>query len=166
MPSNTPSEHPSYSQAEQARKQADYKVALSLYRQASENGNYYGAIRLAQMHYLGQGVTKDSSGAAGWMSKAAEIGGTGAIYEIGSHYFRGLNGVPEDFNEALKWFRKGAGLGHHRSMWRVGQMLESGKGVDRNVEQAIYWYKKAAECDKSDFTTLGLVQSDLDRLKA
>jgi TPR repeat protein len=135
---------PFYSQAEQARDRGDYQAALSLYRKAAEGGHYYGAIRIAQMYYRGDGVKKDASEAARWMSKAADIGGASATYEVGSYYARGIQDVPQDFNEAQKWMHKAAELGHNHAMWRLAELYEDGLGLEQNQEQAIHWYRKAA----------------------
>jgi TPR repeat protein len=133
-----------YSQAEQARDRGDYKAALSLYLKATEGGDYYGAIRIAQMYCRGDGLTKDTREAARWMSKAAEIGGASAMYEVASYYAKGIQDVPQDFNEAQKWMHKAAELGHNHAMWRLAELYEDGLGVEQNQEQAIHWYRKAA----------------------
>lgn len=135
---------PFYSQAEQARDRGDYKAALSLYRKATEGGDYYGAIRIAQMYYRGDGLTKDTREAARWISKAAEIGGASAMYEVASYYAKGIQDVPQDFNEAQKWMHKAAELGDNHAMWRLAELYEHGLGLKQNQEQAIYWYRKAA----------------------
>jgi TPR repeat protein len=46
--------------------------------------------------------------------KAAELGMTKGIFNVGLSYYRG-QGVPQSDSEAMKWFMKGAELGHTKS---------------------------------------------------
>lgn len=51
--------------------------------------------------------------------------------------------------EAVKWFRKAADLGNDDAMWNLGRCYEKGEGVEKNIDQAVYWYKKGAA--KNDY---------------
>jgi TPR repeat protein len=54
------------------------------------------------------------------LEKAAEQGFAEAQYELGGMYYIGEGGVPEDDEEALKWFRKAAEQGHAEAQYKVG----------------------------------------------
>src|SRR5262249_38633787 len=58
--------------------------------------------------------------------------------------YRDGNGVPQDFTEALHWFRLAAAQGHPTAMVEVGRRYRFGEGVERNPEEAIRWFEKAA----------------------
>lgn len=65
-------------------------------------------------------------------------------------------GVPQDYAEALKWYRKAADQGNADAQDSVGSMYEQGKGVPQNYAEALKWYRKAAEQgDSSAQTSLG-----------
>jgi TPR repeat protein len=73
----------------------------------------------------------------------AEQGDVTAQYELGRMYYQG-KGVPQDYVEALRWYRKAADQGNAKGQYGVGFMYEEGKGVPQDYAQAIAWYRKAA----------------------
>ena len=54
-------------------------------------------------------------------------------------------GVPQNYAEALKWWRKAAEQGDTKAQYNLGLMYEEGKGVVRDYAEAVKWYRKAAE---------------------
>jgi TPR repeat protein len=59
-------------------------------------------------------------------------------------YYEGKD-VPQDYNQAAKWFQKAAERGNALAQVALGGMYEVGKGVSQNKQQAVMWYQKAAE---------------------
>lgn len=57
---------------------------------------------------------------------------------------RGL-GFAEDYQEALKWFRKAVQQQDKDAQNNLGVMYEHGSGVAQDYEEAVSWYRKAAE---------------------
>ncbi len=49
------------------------------------------------------------------------------------------------YEEALYWLTKAAEQGHAEAQKEIGEMYESGEGVQRSFEQAFTWFLKAAE---------------------
>lgn len=74
----------------------------------------------------------------------AEHGDVLAGYTLGSMYLYG-HGVPQDYSEAVRWFRSGADRGDAASEYGVGYMLDKGNGVQQDFAQALSWYQKAAK---------------------
>ena len=54
-------------------------------------------------------------------------------------------GVPKNYREAVKWFRKAAGPGVPGAAYALGVMYENGQGVPKNYSEAVEWYLKAAQ---------------------
>ena len=54
-------------------------------------------------------------------------------------------GVPQDWTEAAKWYRKSADQGNAVAQRILGLMYSTGKGVPRNATEAVKWYRKAAK---------------------
>ena len=81
--------------------------------------------------------------------KAAEQGDAGAQYNIGFRYYFGKF-VPEDYAEALKWFRKAAEQGYAHAQFSLGFLYDHGHGVLENDAEAFKWYRKAAEQGYAD----------------
>jgi TPR repeat protein len=65
------------------------------------------------------------------------------LYNLGDHYWYGF-GVEEDNDEALKYYRKAAELGHADAMNAIAWCYSQGYGVERNLDASYKWYKKAA----------------------
>ena len=74
----------------------------------------------------------------------AEQGHAGAQYFIGYMYYKG-QGVVQDGEEAVKWFRMAAEQGDVKSQVRLGVMYRLGLTVSKNYEEAEKWLRMAAE---------------------
>ena len=55
------------------------------------------------------------------------------------------NGVQQDNEQAVKWFRKAAEQGLFASQSCLGMLYENGHGVPQDYVQAAIWYRKAAK---------------------
>jgi hypothetical protein len=60
-------------------------------------------------------------------------------------YEFGRGGLPVDHAESFKWAIKAAQRGHMIAQHNVGSAYLHGSGVEMNLEQARYWYGRAAE---------------------
>ncbi len=58
-------------------------------------------------------------------------------------YYRGL-GVPQDFAEALTWYRKAADRGDADAQGSLGSMYGNGQGVPKDYVRAHMWFNLAA----------------------
>jgi hypothetical protein len=47
--------------------------------------------------------------------------------------------------EALRLYRLSADQGDNGAQEKLGELYETGKGVEKNVAEAIRWYRKSAE---------------------
>jgi TPR repeat protein len=54
-------------------------------------------------------------------------------------------GVPQDYAEAMKWYRKAADQGYAHAQWSIGGMYFEGNGVQQNYVTAANWFRKAAD---------------------
>ena len=54
-------------------------------------------------------------------------------------------GVPQDYAEALHWYRKAAEQGDANAQINLGFMYNNGRGVPQNLVQAYMWYKLSAD---------------------
>jgi uncharacterized protein len=68
-------------------------------------------------------------------------------------------GVPQNDTEAIKWYRRAAGLGRHGlAQLHLGRMHDMGRGVPRNHAIAMKWYRlAAAQGNAMAQTTLALI---------
>ena len=68
-------------------------------------------------------------------------------------YFTG-QGVKQDKEEAVKWYRKAAEQGYASAQYNLGNIYGNGRGVKQDYVEAVKWYRKAAD------------QGDADAIKA
>ena len=74
----------------------------------------------------------------------AEKGDARAQNELGFMYANG-KGVPQDFKEAVAWFRKVALQGDAKAQNNLGVMYYKGQGVLEDYVAAYAWWNLAAE---------------------
>ena len=74
----------------------------------------------------------------------AEQGEANAQLALGAIYARG-QGVPQDDDEAVRWFRKAAEQGEAKAQFALGFSYYQGIGVQQDTDEAIHWYRKAAK---------------------
>jgi uncharacterized protein len=53
--------------------------------------------------------------------------------------------LPQDYTEALKWFRKAADQGDASGQFNLGNMYDKGEGLAGNNAEAVKWYRLAAD---------------------
>jgi TPR repeat protein len=77
----------------------------------------------------------------------AKKGNAEAQNDLGTAYLFG-RGVPKDYEEAVKWYRKAAEQEFVIAQFHLGLMYSNGNGVPEgyeDYEEAAKWYRKAAE---------------------
>jgi len=52
---------------------------------------------------------------------------------------------PQNYAEALKWYREAAEQGNAKAQYNLGMMYHAGQGVPQDSAEAARWYRKAAE---------------------
>ena len=72
----------------------------------------------------------------------AKLGDAIAQYNLGLMYENG-QGVPQDFKEAVKWYRKSAEQGDADAQSMVGVCYADGLGVAKNPIEGYAWYNVA-----------------------
>ncbi len=74
---------------------------------------------------------------------SARTGDASAMLGLGTLYDTG-HGVPQDFAQALSWYRRAADAGNVQAMFNVGAMYDNGRGTNVNRREAIRWYVMSA----------------------
>ena len=72
-----------------------------------------------------------------------------AQYNLGRMYVVG-DGVPQDFEEAVKWFRKAAEQGDADAQHNLGKVYHTGEGVLKDHVAAYSWYNIAGANGDAD----------------
>jgi hypothetical protein len=84
------------------------------------------------------------AGAFAELKPLAEQGNADAQWYLGVMCHDG-QGVPQDYSEAAKWFRKASEQGYARAQFNLGVMYRRGYGVRQDNTEAVRLYRKAAE---------------------
>jgi len=129
----------------------EYDKAMALIKPLAEHGDPEAQYFMGTFYWYGSGVTRSSPIAQKWFSKAyktwltaAEQGDTGAMIEVSRMLNSGL-GVERDVVAALTWVRLALANGEVEAHAVLGDMYMEGDGVEKNKEEAIRLYSKAAD---------------------
>jgi uncharacterized protein len=77
------------------------------------------------------------------LRRAADQGDATAQLNLGWMHREG-EGVPQDYEQALKWLRKAADQGNARAQAALGVMYLKGQGVLQDFAQARMWFNLSA----------------------
>lgn len=94
-----------------------------------------------------------------WLTKSADQGYDMAQERLFEMYYDG-DGVPKDYEKAIKWIKEIAKNDKHDSgaQYQLAMMYENGEGVTKDYKQMIKWLIKAAENDsKQAQMNLGVI---------
>lgn len=131
--------------------------AIKWYRKAAEQG-HAKALKKLELVLNGEGnkqVSNDkNSGNSQYdnieiselkeLFEQARFGDLNAQFYLGKAYAKGKD-VPQDYKEAVKWYRKAAEQGNASAQNNLGFAYAKGKGVPQDYKEAVKWYRKAAE---------------------
>ena len=93
------------------------------------------------------------------MQPFVEQGNAWAQGAIGALYDNGM-GVPQNYYEAVKWYRMAAEQGFAEAQYNFGVMYANGEGVPTNFVKAYMWISLAkAEGEKNASANLDIVKT-------
>lgn len=129
-----------------------YESAAKWFSQAADTNHKYAQYSLAGLYYRGQGVEQEYTRAFLLYQNSAEQGNPYASYELAKMY-RGGIGTAKDSETAEQHFREAfAGFcrlekeSHDDKLqYRLGQMLYTGTGTERDDTVAAEYWQRAAK---------------------
>ncbi|GAB6976556.1 hypothetical protein JCM15124A_14630 [Prevotella falsenii] len=136
--------------ADEAFDNEDYETAFRFYQKAAEAGSIDAYISLGKCYENSWGVAFNAQKTMDWYRKAAYAGSALGQYHLGILYFEGWNGEKPDKKKGLEWLFKAANGCEPWAMFYIGNCYKRGDGVEKNIDEAIRWYKKAAEYGDED----------------
>jgi len=78
------------------------------------------------------------------INKRVDVGDKEAIFYLGSYYFDGRYGYPQDYGKALELYHRSAELGNALAYYNIGCSYDGGQGVTRDEKKAIHYWEIAA----------------------
>ncbi len=116
-----------------ALSKRDYAAALRLLHPLAERGNAGAQWMVGRIYEQGCEVSQaDATADAILKESGVPIPATSSC-------------VPQDYAEAVKWYRKSAEQGNATGQWNIGNTYYFGYGVKRDYAEAMKWYRLAAE---------------------
>lgn len=131
----------------------DYQRSFQLLLPLARAGNPEAQVRLGHMYYHGQGVREDDAEAFIWFQRAALVGYAEGQYQLANMYAFGF-GVPRDETDpdraAARWYFEAARQEHPEAQYSLGILFFAGKGVMRSDDEALVWFRRAANLGHRD----------------
>lgn len=149
----------------------DYARAAQWFREAAIGGIANARYNLGVLYHQGLGVPRDLVQAIGWYRAAAHLDHPEAQYNLGIAHIEGI-GTPYDPQMAASYFRSAARKDILEAVYNLGLIFENGLLGAANYEEALYWYKKAADQGSPEATaamrqlarTLNMGEADIKRI--
>ena len=124
--------------------QVDYFKAREWYDISSSNGCARALRHIGFCYQSGIGEEKDVNKAIECYDKAIDLGDISAMVTKGAIYYYGREGMPINYEEAVKWYKKAAEMGDDSGMWRLAVCYMFGIGIEKNIDVAFKWFEKSA----------------------
>ena len=105
-------------------------------------------VSLGLCYERGLGVDKDAEAALRLYKKASDLGDANAMYRTG-HLMLSAPELKADYSSARIYILRAARKDHLSAMLTMGAFAAGGKGVQKNFDDAIRWYKRAVTTDIS-----------------
>ena len=95
------------------------------------------------------------------ITKRAETGDAEAITGLGYLYWRGSDGLPQDFERALELWHRAAELGHAGAYNNIGYSYWNGRGVERDEKKGKHYCELSAMGGNTDARYhLGIIEEN------
>lgn len=124
----------------------DKARAFELWKGACDAGLSKACFALAGTFYAGGEMGwRDDVKARTIFANLANSNHPASINWLGAFAYNGRGGMPHDYVSASRYFRRAAQLGDPIAMRNYYTMLRSGRGVDRNIDEALIWLRRSAD---------------------
>ncbi len=124
----------------QSFSEYDPEQAAKWYRIAGDSGYPGARLKLADLYLSGRGVSKDNKQAFSLYDALIRENYLPVFYRLGVIYETGEAGSPQP-QLAEKWYLRAVLKGHAGAKFRLAGMYAEGRGVQKNLRQAIQYYQ-------------------------
>ena len=148
----------------------DYENAVRWFQESASKRYKYAQYSLGGLYYRGQGVAQDFQNAFRLYRNAAAQGMPYADYELAKMHRDGVGTTSDDdeaklhFQTAFHGFEQMERQSHDDKLqYRLGQMLYTGTGTEKDVDRAIHYLEKSARLGNVNAEyMLGKIYLDVD----
>ena len=132
----------------------DYVKAKECFELAAEKKiphyEHVSIYEIASLYENGQGVAQDLEKAFELYSKAALLHDDEARGKLGDFYERGVGGVCQDYNKAIKYYEESIKERGGYGAYRLGILYKDGVVVKQDLQKSAYMFKQAIEYNNID----------------
>lgn len=129
----------------QYKVKIDKGKAFLYFEKAFEFGCKASGYFLGQKYHKGFNTHKNILQAIYYYKAAIDYVNGNAALELGRIYYFGQGIVPIDYQMAKKYFEKSIQVGGTIAGYYLGEIYLKGLGVQKDIEKAVEYYKKAAD---------------------
>jgi TPR repeat protein len=123
----------------------DLPKAIALLKAAAAKNDPDAQFFLGTAYANGLGVPQNDAQSVMLYEQASEQGQPAADYALANVIIAGKGGISPSWSAATHYLWRSATKGYPLAMIQIGQLYQDGKGMDRNVRAAAYWYRRALQ---------------------
>lgn len=127
-----------YRKARSAYEAGEYKKALHIFEQLSNDGDSQAQYDLSQMYLQGIGTSKNPEKGWVWMNRAADGGNVQAMLELAVRFQKSPT-LENSEQMAFYWFQKAAMAGSAAGQYNLAHLYEDGNQTPVDLVKAYAW---------------------------
>ena len=120
--------------------ESDSLQAIGRLEAMAKNDSVLSMVYVGDAYLYGDRVGQDSERGEQWLRRAAMKGSIEAAFRLACHY-RWI----ENYDKSIQELTKLSNSGYSPAMYLLGLMNYNGEGVNKNIDQAIIYWKNAAD---------------------
>ncbi|WP_083629641.1 tetratricopeptide repeat protein [Tenacibaculum agarivorans] len=114
--------------------EATYLKAFTLFKKAAKQDHGLAMVHLGDLYKNGNGVDVNIKKAKKWYKKAHELGNQKGTYALGYLFYKGLGGVPQNYEKAVQLFEQSS---YPMAKHWLAMSYFFGNGVRQDRDKAI-----------------------------
>ncbi len=126
------------------------KIAMAYLKRASDKGNMFAKLNMAELYRSGDGTEKNFKKAIDLYNAAFDSGFSDAMVLCGDTYLDSIPDKELSYKQALDCYQKAALKRSPHAYQRLGMMYKEGLGVEKDLSMAWNYYQKAVAMQHPD----------------
>jgi len=121
--------------------------AARMFKKAADLDCVTAKYNLGNAYLNGYGVDVNISLGSSLIEEAASRGNTSALHALGTFYYKGKYGYPQDYYSAFNYFKEASLHYHAKAAYILADMYINGLGCTKDIEKGLKEYAHAAVLD-------------------